>query len=137
MEWLKCLIKSQARPMLVSMLEESQLQMQFEEIMSVITPQLIPYTVYYSRWKSFAASHLYLHSQKSFTVTSFTSFHSIHMQKFAKKLLWLQSTLQKVWKFFTTNNKQCMYSIVMQFLLYTYFPISPLHMISLNANVII
>ena len=36
--------------------------------------------------KSFAASHRYLHSQKSFTVTSFTSFHSIHMQKFAKKV---------------------------------------------------
>ena len=55
-----------------------------------------------------AVSCLYLHSWKPFAVTSFTRFHSIHIQKFAKKLSQLQSNLQKMWKFFTLNNKQYM-----------------------------
>ena len=34
------------------------------------------------------------------------SLHSIHVQKFAKNFLWLESNPQKMWNFFTVNNKQ-------------------------------
>ena len=36
---------------------------------------------------------------------AFTSFHTIHMQKFAKILSRLQSNPRKTQKFFTANNK--------------------------------
>ena len=44
--------------------------------------------------------------KKRSQLPAFTSFHSIHMQKFAKKLLRLQSNPRKTRKFFTTNDKQ-------------------------------
>ena len=40
--------------------------------------------------------------------SAFMSFHSIHIQKFTKKLILLQSNAWKMWKSFTTNYKQCM-----------------------------
>ena len=46
--------------------------------------------------------------EKRNTVTSFTSFHSIHMQKFAKNLLQLRSNPCKAQMFYASNEKQCM-----------------------------
>ena len=44
--------------------------------------------------------------KKRLRLPAFTSFHCIHMQKLAQKLLQLWSNPWKTWKYFTMNNKQ-------------------------------
>ena len=65
----------------------------------VYSPHSVPYIAYYLRSTTFAVPCLYLHSQKNLRLPPFTSFHSIHMQKFAKKLPQLWSNRQKTCEF--------------------------------------
>ena len=73
---------------------------------------LLPHITYYLWWKTFAVSHLYLNSQKTFTVTSFYKLSIVFTyMNLTKKLLLLQNNLQKNIKVFTMTKSNIWYNL--------------------------